>query len=290
MVTWSPTRCGQTIGSTRATRTAPHEPPDEHRLDATRRAAVRPPARHQQVGNDTTALNQDTSQLQGAESALNAAQAHVVAAGLTPHGAPHLPRRCGAGPQRPRGRQSGHGRRLPVCRLGQLLGGGEREWLNAGPVARLSWRPAWPRRRPRCRRLVRRPRPPPSGQRSIHPDGPPAPPGRPAPRRARHRYAGAVTATRRNELGPSIGETLHQLSGVDSSLNSANASSSLRGSSASAPLHTCLGGVQDRAERGRIGPTTSGRRQGHLGGVGPLRSTRRRSRRGARLPLRLPGP
>jgi hypothetical protein len=31
----------------------------------------------QQVGNDTTALNQDTSQLQGAESALSAAQAHV---------------------------------------------------------------------------------------------------------------------------------------------------------------------------------------------------------------------
>lgn len=32
----------------------------------------------QQVGNDTTALNQDTSQLQGAESALSAAQAHVA--------------------------------------------------------------------------------------------------------------------------------------------------------------------------------------------------------------------
>jgi hypothetical protein len=31
----------------------------------------------QQVGNDTTALNQDTSQLQGAESALSAVQAHV---------------------------------------------------------------------------------------------------------------------------------------------------------------------------------------------------------------------
>jgi hypothetical protein len=33
----------------------------------------------QQVGNDTTALAQDTSQLQGARSALSAAQAHVVA-------------------------------------------------------------------------------------------------------------------------------------------------------------------------------------------------------------------
>lgn len=32
----------------------------------------------QQVGNDTTALSQDTSQLEGAESALNAAQAHVA--------------------------------------------------------------------------------------------------------------------------------------------------------------------------------------------------------------------
>jgi uncharacterized protein YegL len=32
----------------------------------------------QQAGNDSTALNQDTSQLQGAESALSAAQAHVA--------------------------------------------------------------------------------------------------------------------------------------------------------------------------------------------------------------------
>ena len=32
----------------------------------------------QQVGNDTTALNQDTSQLEGAKSALSAAQAHVA--------------------------------------------------------------------------------------------------------------------------------------------------------------------------------------------------------------------
>jgi hypothetical protein len=32
----------------------------------------------QQAGNDTTALSQDTSQLQGAQSALSAAQAHVA--------------------------------------------------------------------------------------------------------------------------------------------------------------------------------------------------------------------
>ncbi len=57
------------------------------------------------------------------------------------------------------------------------------------------------------------------------------------------RYAGAVTATKRNELEATIGETLHQLSGVDGSLNSANASSALEGLGIST-VHTCLGGVQ----------------------------------------------
>ncbi len=57
------------------------------------------------------------------------------------------------------------------------------------------------------------------------------------------RYAGAVTANKRNELEATIGETLQQLSGVDSSLSSANASSALEGLGIST-VHTCLGGVQ----------------------------------------------
>lgn len=56
-------------------------------------------------------------------------------------------------------------------------------------------------------------------------------------------YAGAVTATKRNQLEATIGETLTQLSGVDSSLASANTSSALEGLGINT-VHTCLGGVQ----------------------------------------------
>ena len=57
------------------------------------------------------------------------------------------------------------------------------------------------------------------------------------------KYAGAVTTNKRNELAATIGQTLDQLSGVDSSLGSANASSALQGLGIST-VHTCLGGVQ----------------------------------------------
>jgi hypothetical protein len=57
------------------------------------------------------------------------------------------------------------------------------------------------------------------------------------------RYAGAVTANKRNQLQATIGVTLNQLSGVDSSLNTAKASSALEGLGIST-VHTCLGGVQ----------------------------------------------
>ncbi len=63
-------RALRTLGSTRATT----------RVVAVDLAKARFDLRlvTQQAGNDATALNQDTSQLQGAESALSAAQAHVA--------------------------------------------------------------------------------------------------------------------------------------------------------------------------------------------------------------------
>jgi hypothetical protein len=63
-------RALRTLGSTRATT----------RVVAADLAKARFDLRlvTQQAGNDATALNQDTSQLQGAESALSAAQAHVA--------------------------------------------------------------------------------------------------------------------------------------------------------------------------------------------------------------------
>jgi hypothetical protein len=57
-------------------------------------------------------------------------------------------------------------------------------------------------------------------------------------------YANAVTTNTRTTLQTSIGTTLNQLAGVDASLNSANAGSSLEGLGITA-LHTCLGGVQE---------------------------------------------
>lgn len=56
-------------------------------------------------------------------------------------------------------------------------------------------------------------------------------------------YVNAVTTNKRNDLEASIGTTLNQLSGVEGSLNSANAGASLEGLGIST-LHTCLGGVQ----------------------------------------------
>ena len=56
-------------------------------------------------------------------------------------------------------------------------------------------------------------------------------------------YAAALTTNKRNNLETSIGTTLDQLAGVQTSLNDANAGASLEGLGITA-LHTCLGGVQ----------------------------------------------
>jgi hypothetical protein len=56
-------------------------------------------------------------------------------------------------------------------------------------------------------------------------------------------FADALTTNTRNNLQSSIGTTLGQLSGVESSLTNANAGASLEGLGITA-LHTCLGGVQ----------------------------------------------
>jgi hypothetical protein len=53
----------------------------------------------------------------------------------------------------------------------------------------------------------------------------------------------AMTTNKRNDLEATIGTTLDQLSGVEASLNDANAGASLEGLGIAA-LHTCLGGVQ----------------------------------------------
>jgi hypothetical protein len=57
-------------------------------------------------------------------------------------------------------------------------------------------------------------------------------------------YADAVKTNTRNNLQASIGTTLGQLAGVETSLSNANAGASLEGLGIAA-LHTCLGGVQD---------------------------------------------
>jgi beta-xylosidase len=56
-------------------------------------------------------------------------------------------------------------------------------------------------------------------------------------------HADSVTTATRSKLQSSIGTTLDQLSGVEASLNTANAGASLEGLGITA-LHTCLGGVQ----------------------------------------------
>jgi hypothetical protein len=56
-------------------------------------------------------------------------------------------------------------------------------------------------------------------------------------------YADALTTASRDHLQSTIGTTLDQLSGVEASLNTANAGASLEGLGITA-LHTCLGGVQ----------------------------------------------
>ncbi len=56
-------------------------------------------------------------------------------------------------------------------------------------------------------------------------------------------YADSLTTYQRNTLETTIGTTLGQLDGVESSLSSANTSGSLQGLGIS-ELHTCLGGVQ----------------------------------------------
>jgi hypothetical protein len=56
-------------------------------------------------------------------------------------------------------------------------------------------------------------------------------------------HANDVTTTTRNDLEATIGTTLSQLSGVETSLSEANAGASLEGLGIAA-LHTCLGGVQ----------------------------------------------
>lgn len=56
-------------------------------------------------------------------------------------------------------------------------------------------------------------------------------------------YADVVTTNKRNSLETSIGTTLDQLAGIETSLNNANAGASLEGLGITA-LHTCLGGVQ----------------------------------------------
>lgn len=63
-------RALHTLGATRATTAVVAQDLTKARFDL--RVVT------QQVGNDTTALNQDTSQLDGAKSALSAAQAHVA--------------------------------------------------------------------------------------------------------------------------------------------------------------------------------------------------------------------
>lgn len=56
-------------------------------------------------------------------------------------------------------------------------------------------------------------------------------------------YADAVTTSKRNNLEGTIGTTLNQLAGVETSLAEADAGASLEGIGI-ATLHTCLGGVQ----------------------------------------------
>ena len=83
-----------------------------------------------QVGNDTTALAQDTSQLKGAQSALSAAQAHVFEQASLLEFAPWVPGRRRTGPQRARGGQPVQGGRCSEMGRCTLLDCGERKWLS----------------------------------------------------------------------------------------------------------------------------------------------------------------
>ena len=200
-----------------------------------------------QVGNDTTALNQDAAQLLGAQTSLSAAQAHVTQQATLIGSL----KACLGGVEQALNALAVDNQQQAIAALNsvssQLHHSGGLEWLTSvgrGDTGG-SWRPQW-----WSARVCSWPR-----------SGPTSTPGRGAatsrprwPRRTRTSphfattwpspaIANAVTTNKRNTLQSSITSTMSQLAVTNSALASTNVHAFVQGVGINT-LQTCLGGVK----------------------------------------------